>query len=155
MVFSASKSVAQLLRKLLIVAVATLVCGCATLREAGEACESEASERLATVFRSYEEYRDAGLTHGLIANSRLALEQARANLFAEGALVGEVTSCPKVQRRKPSWRDLNGDFDAAQILVRELEMLRGVRFVEMRGDRAIWVNQTTGEELDEQTAASI
>ena len=147
--------VSESLRALFLTVVVTVLCGCATVREAGEVCENEASERIATVFRGYETYRDAGLTSGLIANARLALEQARANLLAEGVFVEAVTVCPKGQRRKPSWRDLNGDFEAAEILVQELETMRGVRFLEMRGQTAVWVNQTTGEELDEQTAASI
>ena len=128
--------------------------GCATVREAEAPCESTASNEIGAVFLAYERYRDEGLDAGLIRDSRVALERARWVLYGENGLPGDET-CERREQRRPGWRELNEDFETAELLVRELETIRGVRFVKIRETRVVWVDATTGEEIPPDVAQSI
>lgn len=142
-------------RRLWLAGVLSVVLtGCATLRDATAECESVASNEIGDVFLAYEQYRDEGLDSGLVRRSRLALERARWVLYGEEGISGEVV-CARRDQRRPGFRELADDFETAELLVRELETIRGVRFVKVREAQAVWVDATTGEEVPPDLAQSI
>ncbi len=132
-----------------------LASGCATIRETAEVCEQQTSDDLAAVFRLYESYRDEGLQTALVGSARRSLEQARFILFQDPGLPGSTEPCPPTRRKRPSWKDLRDDFEAAETLVRELEDVRGVRFVEVREGTLIFADATTGDEIPTEMAGSL
>lgn len=131
-----------------------LLTGCATVRQSAEQCEDIASSELAAVFLAYEHYRDGGLRARLVNDARRALERARYTLYGEGGLPVSAT-CPPTHHRRTYFRELADDFEAASALVTELEDVRGVRFVELRGDHIVWANATTGAELSPEIAGKL
>lgn len=142
------------MRSILVIALLFLGGGCASVRAAGEQCENLSSNEIADVFEVYETYRDGGLEPGLLNTARRSLEGARYALFGEGKVVVD-SPCPPARRAKASWKELRDDFEAAEILVRELEDIRGVRFVDVRGEAVVWTDATTGQEIPAEMAASL
>lgn len=132
----------------------TGVMSCATMGQTAPECEEVAAREITTVFQAYERYRDNGLHGHLVNDARRALEKARFALHGDLGLPGAPT-CPPSQRRRASFRDLSDDFEAADALVKELEEVRGVRFVELRGEQIIWTNATTGAEVPPQMAGKL
>lgn len=137
-----------------LIIIILLVCGCATVRDAQQACEAYVSDEVAEVFRQYERYRDRGFREGLIGQARGALERAREALNGE-PMLAEAASCPKQGQRRESMKDLRADVEVAEALVAELEAARGVRFLEIAAGRLVWVDSTTGKPIPVDFADSI